>query len=188
MESFSLDDEFKPKSKNLRKCKKWKICNVMYKLFIVLCFSLAILFFVAKSSKIINKIDTLLDNANNIVKNSLPDEINYYHNLVNDHSDTIKQLENTVDNLLNNISTDIDYYNEVIRQHNETITILENKLELILNAINDNFNNQEFIDEIKNIVFNINNITSDLDVDQLQKDIHTIACALNKALNNGDEC
>lgn len=188
MERFSLEDEFKPRSKNITKCKKWKICSLIYKLFIVLCFSLAILFLVAKGSKIINKIDTLLDNANNVVKNTLPNEIDYYHNLVSDHSDAIEQLENTANSLLNNVSNHIDYYNEIIKEHNETITILENKLELLLDAINDNFNNQEFIDEIKNIVFNINNITSNLDVNQLQKDIHTIACALNKALNNGDDC
>jgi subtilase family serine protease len=76
-----------------------------------------------------------------------------------------------VNNLIEKISNEIDYYHSIVSLHNQTIFDIENK---ISNIVSKN--------EIISIVYNLNRITSQLNVTLIQSDLNTIANDLNKVI------
>lgn len=76
-----------------------------------------------------------------------------------------------VNNLIEKISNEIDYYHSIVSLHNQTIFDIENK---ISNIVSKN--------EIISIVYNLNKITSQLNVTLIQSDLNTIANDLNKVI------
>jgi predicted PurR-regulated permease PerM len=117
-------------------------------------------------------------------------------------------MEKNVDGIVKQIPAMLEYYQAIISFQNASLTELEIKVEGVMDGIQTQFlNDEKFIRNVKTLVGDLANITSDekfidalkadvenlvnitrkLNIDQLQADIHTIACVLDKFVN-GKEC
>ena len=71
------------------------------------------------------------------------------------------------------IPNELDFYHEIAQQHNHTITIIENTI-----------NDPVMFKEIKTIFYQMQRITSELNITQIQDNINQIAMILNQIIHH----
>jgi predicted PurR-regulated permease PerM len=113
------------------------------------------------------KINLLIDNTNELVQNKIPYELDNLHKIINENNEKIAKIEQNIVTNLMGISTLVTNTNKFVTSYNK------------------NFNNHEFIGEITSLVGDIRTVLNKQEMISIEKNLETIARALEKIAFNG---
>lgn len=137
----------------------YKICVLGFLLlFAVFLITIAVIF--------APKINRLIDNTNDLVENKIPFELNNLHKIIKENNEKIAEIEQNIVNNLIGISTLVTNTNNFVTSYNK------------------NFNNPEFIGEITSLVDDVRTILNKQEMLLIEKNLDTIARALQKIAFN----
>lgn len=148
------------------KINKYKIFNFTYKICSLLFLFTIIIFLIIISSIFGKSILTLINDTDILVKNKIPNELIYLHNIVSDNGEKIKKIEKEISENLESLNQLLTYSNKFIISYNK------------------NFNNPSFLNKIEEIIDNSDKFSQNNRLIQIANNLDIIAKALNKIAFN----